>query len=177
MAKGSGSRVLVTGGSGFIGRRVVRAPLADGHDVTVADLRAFPDSAVRSVIRMVQGDLCDPGVAARAVTGGTGTIIHLAAVTSVLRSVDDPVATHLLNVDATARLLELARENLVDSFILASTNAVIPTENVPVGQGEMPAVAVDISTARALGYKPTFDLDTGLATVWPEFDPDRATEA
>lgn len=30
---------------------------------------------------------------------------------------------------------------------------------------------------RALGYKPTFDLDTGLAAVWPEFDPHRVTEA
>jgi UDP-glucose 4-epimerase len=57
------------------------------------------------------------------------------------------------------------------------TGKPIPAENVPVPQGEMPAVVVDISAARALGYKPTFDLDTGLATVWPEFDPDRATEA
>jgi nucleoside-diphosphate-sugar epimerase len=30
---------------------------------------------------------------------------------------------------------------------------------------------------RALNYKPTFDLDTGLAIVWPEFDPDTTTEA
>jgi UDP-glucose 4-epimerase len=54
------------------------------------------------------------------------------------------------------------------------TGRPIPVENVPVGPGEMPAVVVDISAARALGYQPTMDLDTGLATVWPEFDPDRA---
>ena len=115
------SRVLVTGGAGFIGRRVVRALLAEGHEVTVADLRAFPDTAVRSVI----GDLCDPDVPARAVRPGTDVIIHLAAITSVLASVQDPVSTHRLNVDATARLLELARENEVGTFLLASTNAVV----------------------------------------------------
>jgi len=52
------------------------------------------------------------------------------------------------------------------------TGRPIPAENVPVGPGEMPAVVVDISAARALGYQPTMDLETGLATVWPEFDPD-----
>jgi UDP-glucose 4-epimerase len=51
-------------------------------------------------------------------------IIHLAAITSVLASVNDPVSTHRLNVDATARLLELAREREVQTFLLASTNAV-----------------------------------------------------
>ena len=53
------------------------------------------------------------------------------------------------------------------------TGRPIPAENVPVGPGEMPAVVVDVSAARALGYQPTMDLDAGLATVWPEFDPDR----
>ena len=45
-----------------------------------------------------------------------------------------------------------------------------------ISPGEMPAVVVDISAARALGYQPTMDLDTGLATVWPEFDPAQATK-
>src|SRR5580700_11200884 len=101
------SRVLVTGGAGFIGRRVVRALLAEGHEVTVADLRAFPDPGVRSVV----GDLCDPDGPARAVRPGTDVIIHLAAFTYVVASVADPVSTYRLNTDATARLLELAREH------------------------------------------------------------------
>src|ERR1700730_17949725 len=114
------SRVLVTGGAGFIGRRVFGALMAEGHEVTVADLRAFPDPDARSVT----GDLSAPGVPERAVGPGTDVIIHLAAITSVLASVNDPVSTHRLNVDATARLLERARENEVGAFLLASTNAV-----------------------------------------------------
>src|SRR6201987_4340281 len=298
------SRVLVTGGAGFIGRRVVRALLAEGHEVTVADLRAFPGPDVRSVT----GDLCDPGVPERAVSPGTDVIIPLAPLTSVLASVNDPVSTYRLNVDATARLLEQARENEVGAFLLASTNAVtgnvgsaviteqtvlrpltpygatkasaemllsayansygiagaalrfsnvygpgmgekdsfiprlmraardgegvqvrgdgsmlrdvvhvddvvqgiltawrgrhngplilgsgtsvtvnemvttarkvtgaaIPAENVPVGSGEMPAVVLDIAAATALGYRPAYDLEAGMATVWPDFDPKEA---
>ena len=51
------------------------------------------------------------------------------------------------------------------------TGAPIPAEHVPVGNGEMPAVVLDISAARALGYRPAYDLETGMATVWPDFDP------
>jgi UDP-glucose 4-epimerase len=49
----------------------------------------------------------------------------------------------------------------------------IPAENVPIQQGEMPAVKLDISVSRSLGYSPTYDLEKGMATVWPDFDPNR----
>jgi len=52
------------------------------------------------------------------------------------------------------------------------TGAPIPAENVPVGNGEMPAVVLDISAAQALGYQPAYDLRAGMATVWPDFAPE-----
>lgn len=299
MADASRSRVLVTGGSGFIGRRVVPALLAAGAEVTVADKRSFPGGSVRTVL----GDLCDPAIAERAVSLGTEVIIHLAAVTRVLDSIQDPAGTYQVNVGATVNLLEQARAQSVSTFLFASTNAVtgdvgfaaiteqvplrplspygatkaaaemllssytacygitgcalrlsnvygpgmaekdsfvprlmraarggrgvqvygdgsqvrdlvhvddivagiltawqagctgplilgagesvsvndilaaarsvtgaeIPAEYVPAKAGEMPAVVVDISAARAIGYAPQHDLKSGLATVWPEF--------
>jgi UDP-glucose 4-epimerase len=293
------SRVLVTGGAGFIGRRLVRALTAAGHEVAVVDLRPYSGDGVE----MVTGDIRDDAVLARAVRPGTDTIIHLAAITSVVDSIDDPVGTYQTNVAATASLLELARTTGVTTFLLASTNAVVgnvgdetitersplrplspygatkaaaemllscyagvygmttcamrfsnvygpgmqqkdsfiprlmraardgkavqvrgdgsmvrdvvhvddvvqgilaawraghigpvilgsgqsvsvmdmveaarsvtgaplPVEHVPVGPGEMPAVLLDTSVARGLGYVPGYDLKSGLATVWPEF--------
>jgi UDP-glucose 4-epimerase len=54
------------------------------------------------------------------------------------------------------------------------TGAPIPAENVPVPPGEMPAVVLDISAARAIGYEPAHTLEAGMATVWPDFDPKEA---
>jgi UDP-glucose 4-epimerase len=121
MAAGQRSRVLVTGGSGFIGKRLVAALLSSGAEVTVA---ARHEPAAPGV-QFVAGDLCDPAVAARAVSPGTDVIVHLAGRTSVLRSVDDPAGTYEANVAATAGLLELARTRGVGTFLLASTNAVV----------------------------------------------------
>src|SRR5260370_22491315 len=121
MADGGRPRVLVTGGAGFIGRRLVKARQDLGAEVTVADKRPPRDPDVRAVV----GDLCDPSVADQAVSPGTDAVMHLAAVTSVLRSIEDPVETYRTNVDVTATLLELARNRGVAAFLLASTNAVV----------------------------------------------------
>jgi UDP-glucose 4-epimerase len=116
----AGRRVLVTGGSGFIGRQVVSGLTSDGAEVRVVDLKPHPDPAVDVVV----GDIADRDVIDGALDGGFDSIVHLAAVTSVLRSVEHPVKTFQTNVVGTANLLEAGRAAGVSSLAFASTNAV-----------------------------------------------------
>lgn len=123
----SGQRILVTGGSGFIGRHAVAALTAAGAVVRVIDLKPHPDPAVDIVV----GDLADPDALAAALDGGLDAVVHLAAVTSVLRSLEHPELTYRTNVAATHGLLEAARAAEAKSLVFASTNAVTGPMDAP----------------------------------------------
>jgi UDP-glucose 4-epimerase len=120
-------RVLVTGGSGFIGRHVVAELTAAGAQVRVVDLAPHPDPTVDVVI----GDIADPDVLARGFDGGFDSIVHLAAVTSVLRSVQEPERTFRTNVVGTDAVLAAGREAGVTSLAFTSTNAVTGPMTAP----------------------------------------------
>jgi UDP-glucose 4-epimerase len=110
-------RVVVTGGAGFVGRHVVAALRACGHQTVVADRRQDPSVDVR-------GDLRDPEVMSAALDGADA-VVHLAAETSVLGSMERPAEVHRTNVDLTADLLEQCRLRGVGTLVFASTNAVV----------------------------------------------------
>jgi UDP-glucose 4-epimerase len=116
----AGRRVLVTGGSGFIGRHVVAELTAAGAQVRVVDLQPHPDPQVDVVI----GDIAEPEVLERAFDGGFQSIVHLAAVTSVLRSLEHPQQTYRTNVAGTQAVLEAGRAAGATALAFASTNAV-----------------------------------------------------
>jgi UDP-glucose 4-epimerase len=122
-----GRRILVTGGSGFIGRHVVAALANAGGSVRVVDLKPHPDPAVE----VVQGDIVDPAVLERAFAPGVDSVVHLAAVTSVLRSLEHPELTYRTNVEGTAAVLEQCRKAGAAALAFASTNAVTGTMRAP----------------------------------------------
>jgi UDP-glucose 4-epimerase len=113
-------RIVVTGGSGFVGRHTVPRLLAAGHHVVVADKNPYPDPSVDCV----EGDLCEEKIVDEAIAPGTDAVVHLAAITSVLMSRNDPHAVFETNVGATELILERCRSIGTGKLAFASTNAV-----------------------------------------------------
>jgi UDP-glucose 4-epimerase len=100
-------KVLVTGGSGFIGSHVVDRLLDDGHEARVFDVLDPADRRERC--ETVVGDLLDPP-SVRVAAEGCDAIIHLAAAADVGLVAKDPSGSEALNARGTLNVLEAARE-------------------------------------------------------------------
>src|ERR1700722_8859662 len=104
-------RYLVTGGAGFIGSHTVDELVRRGHDVLVLDDLSTGKKAnlsgVFSKIAFVRASVTNLE-AVREACRGADRVIHLAAQTSVPRSVKDPIETNLINVDGTLNVLVAA---------------------------------------------------------------------
>lgn len=118
-------RLLITGGAGFIGSNLARLALARGHEVVVIDdLSTGCEENVQGVdVRFVRGSILDPESLADAMTG-VDSVVHLAALGSVPRSIRDPMATHAANATGTLSVLEAARAAGVNHVVVASSSSV-----------------------------------------------------
>jgi UDP-glucose 4-epimerase len=119
------SRVLVTGGGGFIGGHLVRALLERGDDVRVLDNFSTGNRANLEGldIEVVEGELRSYERVHAAVRG-VEIVHHLGALGSVPRSVQDPLTTSAVNVEGTLNVLLAARDEGVRRVVFASSSSV-----------------------------------------------------
>lgn len=151
----SSSRTLVTGGAGFIGSHLVSRLLDLGHRVRIVDnlSTGFRSNLAEfeSDVEFVEGDLCDPAVAAR-VTREIDLVYHVAALPSVPRSLKDPMASHANNVTATLNVLEGARAAGVQRVVYSSSSSVYgDTAVLPKVEAVEPLPRSPYATAKLAG--------------------------
>jgi nucleoside-diphosphate-sugar epimerase len=120
-------RYMVTGGAGFIGSNTVDELVHRGHSVVVLDdLSTGKEdnlAEVRNRVEFVRGSVTDLETV-RGACLGVDYVLHLAARTSVPRSLKDPLETNRVNVDGTLNVLVAARDAKVKRVVYASSSSV-----------------------------------------------------
>jgi nucleoside-diphosphate-sugar epimerase len=117
-------RYLVTGGAGFIGSNTVDEIVRRGHSAVVLD--DFSSGREENLkrcagkIEIVRGSITDLNAVQKACKGAD-YVIHLAALTSVPRSVNDPIESNHINIDGTLNVLVAARDAKVRRLVYAAS--------------------------------------------------------
>jgi UDP-glucose 4-epimerase len=138
-------KCLITGGAGFIGSHLVEACLNKGNRVVVLDdlstgkRENLPLDHPR--LELVRGSINDRALllALREKHHDVSYLFHLAAVASVIRSMEHPIATHEVNFKGTLLLLDVFKNLELKKFVYASSAAVYGnTSVIPVDESACP---------------------------------------
>ncbi len=118
-------KVVVTGGAGFIGSNLAEE-LLKKHEVTVIDNlstgRIENLDQIIDKINFIEGSITDLSLLKEAFAG-SDTVFHQAAIPSVQRSVDNPIASNEANVEGTLKVLVAARDCNVRKTVYASSSS------------------------------------------------------
>jgi nucleoside-diphosphate-sugar epimerase len=164
-------RYLVTGGAGFIGSNTVDELVRRGHDVVVLDDlssgKAENLDAVKDKVKLLPYSITDLEKV-REACAGADYVIHLAARTSVPRSVKDPIETNRVNVDGTVNVLVAARDAKVKRVVFAGSSSVYgETPTLPKNEKMAPAPISPYGVSKMVGevYGQVFNRVYGLEFV------------
>lgn len=161
-------RLLITGGAGFIGSNLARLALSKGHDVAVIDdlSTGYEENLGGLALRFVRGSILAPGALEEAVAGAD-SIVHLAALGSVPRSIKDPIASHAANATGTLLVLEAARAAHVNHVVVASSSSVyglnpaLPKNEREWVRPMSPYAVTKLATEQyPLAYQQSYGMDT-----------------
>ena len=164
-------RYVVTGGAGFIGSNTVDELVRRGESVVVLDdLSAGKEdnlSEIRNKITFIKGSINDLEAVRRAMHEAD-FVLHLAARTSVPRSVKDPLETNKVNIEGTLNVLVAARDAKVKRVVLAaSSSAYGETPTLPKVESMQPEPISPYGVTKYVGelYAQTFGKVYGLQNV------------
>jgi len=131
------SKILITGGAGFIGSNLVEHFLGKGHQVVVLDNFAtghrhnIEQHANNPDFTLIEGDIRNNADCQKAVSG-VDYVLHQAALGSVPRSIKDPQTSNEVNVTGFLNMLVAARDAGVKRFIYAASSSTYgDSENLP----------------------------------------------
>ncbi len=164
-------RYVVTGGAGFIGSNTVDELVRRGHSVVVLDdLSAGREdnlAEIRNKITFIKGSITDIEVVRKAMHEAE-YVMHLAARTSVPRSVKDPIETNKINIEGTLNVLVAAKELKVKRVVFAaSSSAYGETPTLPKVETMQPEPISPYGVTKFVGelYGQTFGRCYGLENV------------
>ncbi len=164
-------RFVVTGGAGFIGSNTVDELVRRGHSVVVLDdLSSGKEENLaesRNKITFIKGSITDIEVVRKAMHEAE-CVLHLAARTSVPRSVKDPIETNRINIDGTLNVLVAARDAKVKRVVFAaSSSAYGETAILPKVETMEPQPISPYGVTKYVGelYAQTFGRCYGLENV------------
>ncbi|MCA3244109.1 MAG: NAD-dependent epimerase/dehydratase family protein [Alphaproteobacteria bacterium] len=169
-------KVLITGGAGFIGQELTKQLLGNGYGVVVLDDLSNavepPHPGRQFDYTFIKGDVAETAVVTQAIQG-CHHVVHLAALSSVPQSLNEPARTFRSNVQGTEVVLQAAQAaRAAGQFpgwvVLASSAAVygIPTHTNPLQETDSFGVALPspyaaskaVNELQANGYKTAFGL-------------------
>jgi len=166
------TRVLVTGGAGFIGGQVVDALLMRGYDVTVLDnfsagQRPEANPHLKSSVRVIDGDVRNQKDVRNALDK-VDSVIHMAAIIDTEYSVSNPLEVNEVNVSGTLTLLHESAEMKKKRFIFTSSTAVYgDAGDAPLSEEIKPRPISPYGVTKLAGeeYCNTYSRTFGLETV------------
>jgi UDP-glucose 4-epimerase len=176
------TKILVTGGAGFIGSHLTDKLLECGYQVTVLDnlrngtLNNLKEAKSKQNFTFLEGDILDQSICNKA-AADVDIIYHLACL-GVRHSIHSPFENHRVNAEGTLNVLEAARRNQVKKFFYISTSEIYgDIKEFPISEEGVPLPKTVYGASKLAGenytyaYHKCYGLNCTILRIFNNYGP------